>query len=64
MLLSSSSQYFKFLFSGSYAPNQTISLPLPKNYSVVVVNILLNFAMMGVTVVPEELTTESWMELA
>lgn len=38
-------------------------LSLPKGYSIVI-DILLNFLMMNVVVVPSDFTTQAWMDLA
>ncbi len=38
-------------------------LTLAKNYTIVV-DILLNYLMMGVVVVPVDFSTQAWMELA
>ena len=63
MLLSSRSAFFRHLFSGNYAEEHHFSLDLPNHFSIVV-DILLNYGMMGVVVVPVDFTAGAWMELA
>lgn len=61
--LAMSSPYFRNLFSGSYQEGEEVRLYLPSNCSIVL-NILINYLMMGVVVVTTDFTTQSWMELA
>ena len=62
-LLACRSTYFRHLFEGNWKEGQTIRLSLPSHYSIVV-DVLLNFAMLGVLVIPCEFSTSAWMELA
>ncbi len=62
-LLSINSPYFRSLFSGSFLENDEVRLTLHKNYTIVI-DILLNYLMMAVVVIPVNFTTQAWMELA
>ena len=39
-------------------------IKLIRSYSPVIIDMLVNFMMLGVAVVPQELSSEAWMELA
>lgn len=56
------STYFRHLFSNKYS-NQEISLPLPKNYSPIVIEMLLSGLMLGAMPVPKDYSIDGWMEL-
>lgn len=62
-MLSINCPYFRNLFSGAYQEGKEVCLYLPKNFTIVL-DILLNYLMMGVVIVPLDFTTQSWMELA
>ena len=63
MLLSCRSSFFRHLFSGRYSEDHSFGVGLPNHFSIVV-DILLNYGMMGVVVVPVDFTAGAWMELA
>lgn len=59
-LLSIGSAYFYSIFSGRYQEGEEIKLTLARPYTIVL-DIFLNYLMMGVIVVPVDFTTQAWM---
>lgn len=71
LILSSGSKYFKNLFAGNFSDdsssgksreNRTVKIWIP-NGNVVLLEILLNFILVGMLVVPEHMSYQSWLEL-
>jgi len=61
-LLSLGSAYFYNIFSGRFQEGEEVKLSLSKPYTIVL-DIFLNYLMMGVVVVPADFTSQAWMEL-
>lgn len=61
-LLSLGSAYFNSIFSAHFSEGDEVKLSLAKPYAIVI-DIFLNYLMMGVIVVPIDFTTQAWMEL-
>jgi hypothetical protein len=56
------SPYFRHLFSKTYI-NQSASLPLPRDCSPIVLELLLSGLMLGAMPIPKDYSLEGWMEL-
>ena len=61
-LISLGSGYFYNIFSGRFQEGEEVRLSLAKPYTIVL-DIFLNYLMMGVVVVPVDFTCQAWMEL-
>jgi hypothetical protein len=59
-LLSLGSAYFYSIFSSRFSEGDEVRLSLAKPYTIVL-DIFLNYLMMGVVVVPIDFTTQAWM---
>lgn len=71
MILSCGSRYFKNLFARNFSEttfsseskqNRSVNIWIP-NGNVVLLEILLNFLLIGLLVVPEHMSYQSWLEL-
>ena len=61
-LISLGSGYFYNIFSGRFQEGEEVRLSLAKPYTIVL-DIFLNYLMMGVVVEPVDFTCQAWMEL-
>ena len=62
-LLSMSSPYFRHLFSGDFREGSEVELVLGKEYGVVM-DVVVNYLLLGVVAVPMDFSTQAWMEVA
>jgi hypothetical protein len=50
------SKYFSFLFSNNFSDKDTVELGLERHYPTIIMDICLNYLMMGVVVIPSHFT--------